>query len=40
MLGGRSREWLDFKSVQGILYPSRMTYPGRSGKTATADLTA
>jgi hypothetical protein len=32
------REWLDFKSVQGIIYPSRMTYPGRDGKTATAEL--
>jgi hypothetical protein len=32
------REWLDFKSVQGINYPSRMTYPGRDGKTATAEL--
>jgi hypothetical protein len=32
------REWLDFKSVQGIIYPSRMTYPGRDGKPATAEL--
>jgi len=32
------REWLDLKSVQGIIYPNRMTYPGRSGKTATAEL--
>jgi len=32
------REWLDFKSVQGIIYPSRMTYPGRDGKMATARL--
>jgi len=32
------REWLDFKSVQGIIYPSRMTYPGRNGKTATAEI--
>jgi len=32
------REWLDFKSVQGIIYPSRMTYIGRGGKTATAEL--
>jgi hypothetical protein len=32
------REWLDVKSVQGILYPSRMTYPGRGGKTATAEI--
>jgi len=32
------REWLDLKSVKEILYPSRMTYPGRDGKTATAIL--
>jgi len=32
------REWLDFKSVQGIIYPSRMTYTGRGGKPATAEL--
>ena len=32
------REWLDFISVQGIIYPSRMTYPGRGGKTATAEI--
>jgi hypothetical protein len=32
------REWIDYKPVQGILYPSRMTYTGRGGKTATADL--
>ncbi len=32
------REWLDFKSVQGITYPSRMSYPGRDGKTATAEI--
>jgi len=32
------REWLDFRSVQGIIYPSRMTYPGRDGKTATAEI--
>ena len=32
------REWLDFKSVQGIIYPSRMTYMGRDGKPATAEL--
>jgi hypothetical protein len=32
------REWLDFESVQGIIYPSRMTYPGRDGKTATAEI--
>jgi hypothetical protein len=32
------REWLDFKSAQGIIYPSRMTYPGRGGKPATAEI--
>ncbi|MEN6311601.1 MAG: alpha/beta hydrolase, partial [Acidobacteriota bacterium] len=32
------REWLGLKPVQGILYPSRMTYPGRGGKTATAEI--
>jgi pimeloyl-ACP methyl ester carboxylesterase len=32
------REWLDFRSVQGIIYPNRMTYPGRDGKTATAEI--
>jgi outer membrane lipoprotein-sorting protein len=32
------REWLDFESVQGIIYPSRMSYPGRDGKTATAEI--
>jgi len=32
------REWLDLRSVQGIIYPSRMTYPGRDGKTATAEI--
>jgi len=32
------REWLDFKPVQGIIYPSRMTYMGRGGKPATAEL--
>ena len=32
------REWLDLKPVEGILYPSRMTYPARGGKTATAEL--
>ena len=32
------REWLDFKSAQGIIYPSRMTYAGRGGKTATAEI--
>jgi hypothetical protein len=32
------REWLDLRPVQGILYPSRMTYPGRGGKTAIAEI--
>jgi len=32
------REWLGLKAVQGILYPSRMTYSGRGGKTATAEI--
>ncbi|MDH4270364.1 MAG: hypothetical protein OEW18_00145 [Candidatus Aminicenantes bacterium] len=32
------RDWLDVQPVQGILYPSRMTYPGRDGKTYTAIL--
>ena len=32
------REWLDFKPVQGIIYPNRMTYMGRGGKPATAEL--
>jgi len=32
------REWLDLKPVQGFLYPSRMTYPGRGGKTAVAEI--
>ena len=32
------REWIDCKPVQGILYPGRMTYPGRGGKTATAEI--
>jgi len=32
------REWLDFRSVQGIIYPSRMTYMGRGGQPATAEL--
>jgi hypothetical protein len=32
------REWLDPKPVQGILYPCRMTYPGRGGKQATAEI--
>lgn len=32
------REWLDLKPVQGILFPTRMTYPGRGNKTATAEI--
>jgi len=32
------REWLDFRWVQGTIYPSRMTYMGRDGKPATAEL--
>jgi hypothetical protein len=32
------RDWLDVQPVQGILYPGRMTYPGRDGKTFTAVL--
>ncbi len=32
------REWLDIRSAQGIMYPGRMTYPGRGGKTATAEI--
>ena len=32
------REWLDPTSVQGIIYPSRMTYMGRDGKPATAEI--
>lgn len=32
------REWLDLKPVEGILFPTRMTYPGRGGKTATAEI--
>ena len=32
------REWIDLKPVDGVLYPSRMTYPGRGGKPATAEL--
>jgi len=32
------REWLDLKSVQGIIYPSRMTYMGRGGKPAVAEI--
>ncbi len=32
------REWLDCQPVQGIVYPRRMTYPGRGGKQATAEI--
>jgi pimeloyl-ACP methyl ester carboxylesterase len=32
------REWLDLEPVQGIIYPGRMTYPGRDGKQATAEI--
>ncbi len=32
------REWLDLKPVQGILFPTRMTYPGRGNTTATAEI--
>ena len=32
------REWLDLVPVQGILYPRRMTYPGRNGAQATAEI--
>jgi len=32
------REWLDPKSVQGIIYPSRLTYMGRGGKPALAEI--
>lgn len=32
------REWLDLKPAQGILYPSRMTYPARGGKQAVAEI--
>jgi pimeloyl-ACP methyl ester carboxylesterase len=32
------REWLDLRSVQGIVYPGRMTYPGKGGKTAVAEV--
>lgn len=32
------REWLDLRPVEGILYPGRMTYPGRGGKTAVAEI--
>ncbi len=32
------REWLDLRPVQGILYPSRMSYPGKGGKMAIAEI--
>lgn len=32
------REWLDLKPVQGILFPSRMSYAGRGGKAALAEI--
>jgi hypothetical protein len=32
------REWLELRSVQGLLYPSRMTYPGRGGRAAVAEV--
>ncbi len=32
------REWLDLKPVEGILFPTRMTYPGRGEKKATAEI--
>lgn len=32
------REWLVLRPVQGIPYPSRMSYPGRGGKAAVAEL--
>jgi hypothetical protein len=32
------REWLDLKPVQGILFPSRMSYPGRGGQTFLAEI--
>jgi hypothetical protein len=32
------REWLDLKTVQGIFYPGRMTYPGKDGKAAVAEV--
>jgi len=32
------REWLDLKPVQGVLFPQRMTYPGRGGKQAVAEI--
>ena len=32
------REWLDLRPVQGVLYPNRMSYPGRGGTTAVAEI--
>ena len=32
------REWLDLRPVQGILFPGRMSYPGKGGKMAIAEI--
>jgi len=32
------REWLDLRPIQGVPYPSRMSYPGRGGKIAVAEI--
>jgi hypothetical protein len=32
------REWLDLRPVQGVPYPNRMSYPGRGGRTAVAEI--
>jgi hypothetical protein len=32
------REWMDLRPVQGILFPGRMSYPARGGKTAIAEI--
>lgn len=32
------REWLDLEPVQGILFPSRMSYTGRGGAIAIAEV--
>ena len=32
------REWLDLKPVQGVLFPSRMSYAGRGGAMAMAEV--
>jgi hypothetical protein len=32
------RDWLDLEPIQGIFYPGRMTYPGRGGTQATAEI--